>query len=296
MKIIMPEMPSGFWSGWIIVLTLVSLLGLLWLVAGAYFAKDRQHEEGDEPVWDNDLREGQDAPPIWWFSFLLGSLIFSLIYLMLYPGLGSYEGFLHWSQDSRLNEAYVAYDAQIQQSRQTIVEADLSSLQADPEMMQIAARIFRRECGVCHGAEGGGQAALFPDLHDSEWQWGGEAEQIEQSIRAGRNANMISWQAMLGDEAIAQIANYVTVIGDVGSDTHDGKALFEQSCAACHGVNGVGNPLLGAPDLTNDIWLYGGSVATITETIALGRTGIMPAFSSRLDDTQIRLLVAWLIQ
>ena len=243
----MPEMPSGFWSGWIIVLTLVSLAGVLWLVAGAYFSADRKHEEGEEPVWDTDLREGQHAPPMWWFSLLLGSLIFSLVYLMLYPGLGSYEGFLHWSQDNRLNEAYIAYDAQIEESRQVITETEINSLQADPELMETAARIFRRECGVCHGTIAEGQASLFPILRDSEWQWGSTAEQIEQTIRAGRTANMISWLAVLGDESITQLADYVAVLGDAGSDTHPGKAQYEQYCAACHGVEGTGNPCAWCP-------------------------------------------------
>ncbi len=290
----MADLPTGFWSGWIVVLTCVSLATLAWLILSVYFAPSANDESDAEPVWDNDLREGSSAPPLWWFWMILAALVFSLIYLLLYPGLGSYKGLLNWSQGSRIIESYDKYDASFQQARADIAQAGLVEIQNDLVLMQTAERIFTRECSACHGPDARGQASLFPNLMDIDWQWGSSAEQIEQTIRTGRNANMLAWQAILGDENVAQVADYVAQFGEPGTDSHPGKAVYTQNCAACHGIDGAGNPLLGAPDLADNIWLYGGDLETIRASIASGRNGVMPSFAGRLDDAQIKLLVAML--
>lgn len=289
----MADLPTGFWSGWIIVLTGVSLATLIWLVLSVYFAPGANEHSEAEPVWDNDLREGSNAPPLWWFWMLLAALVFSLIYLMLYPGLGSYKGLLNWSQGKRIVESYETYDTSFQEIRADIASKNLAEIQNDLDLMQVAERIFRRECSACHGPDGRGQASLFPNLMDIDWQWGASPEQIEQTIRGGRVANMLAWQAILGDENVGQVADYVANFSD--SDVaHPGRVVFQQSCAACHGLDGVGNPLLGAPNLTDNIWLYGGDLETVRASIAAGRNGVMPSFEKRLDDAQIKLLVAML--
>jgi cytochrome c oxidase cbb3-type subunit 3 len=231
---------------------------------------------------------------MWWFWMLFVSLIITLIYLMLYPGLGSYVGLFNWSQGKRMVEAYENFDENFADARAAIVDTSLAELQNDLGLMQTAERIFKRECSACHGPEGRGQASLFPNLHDVDWQWGGSPEQIEVSIRAGRNANMIAWGSILGDEGIDNVASYVQQLSSGADTAHPGKTQFEQMCAACHGIDGAGNPMLGAPKLSDDIWLYGGSLETIKTTLHNGRFGIMPSFSKRLDDTQIKLLVALL--
>jgi cytochrome c oxidase cbb3-type subunit 3 len=290
----MADLPTGFWSGWIVVLTCVSLATLVWLVLSVYFSPESTEEGEIETVWDNDLREGSSAPPLWWFWMLLASLVFSLVYLMLYPGLGSYKGLLDWSHGSRVVESYENYDASFQQARMDIAQTSLAEIQNDPELMQIADRIFKRECSACHGPDARGQASLFPNLMDIDWQWGSSAVQIEQTIRGGRTANMLAWQAILGDDKVNQVAEYLTEFGKPGSDAHPGQTVYQQNCAACHGLDGVGNPLLGAPNIADDIWLYGGDIENIKASIAVGRKGIMPAFAERLDDAQIKLLVAML--
>ncbi len=290
----MADLPSGFWSGWIIVITLVSLAGVAWLTWSLYFSADSQNEAEIDPVWDGDLKEGHRAPPMWWFWLLFGALIFTLIYLMLYPGLGSFTGILNWSQGSRIAESYENFDANFAEARAAITDMSLAEIQNDLDLMATADRIFSRECAACHGPDGRGQASLFPNLHDVEWQWGSSAEQIEQTIRAGRQAQMIAWGAILGDDGVQQVAEYVLLLGTDGADAHEGKAAYDQNCAACHGIDGEGNTLLGAPRLTGDIWFYGGDLESIKATIAEGRFGVMPAFNQRLDDVQIKLLVALL--
>ncbi|PCI76994.1 MAG: cytochrome-c oxidase, cbb3-type subunit III [SAR86 cluster bacterium] len=294
MKTTMADLPTGFWSGWIIVLTCVSLATLVWLIFSVYFAPSANEHPEAEPVWDNDLREGSNAPPLWWFWMLLAALVFSLIYLMLYPGLGSYKGLLNWSHGKRIVESYETYDTSFQEIRADIASKNLAEIQNDLDLMQAAERIFKRECSACHGPDARGQASLFPNLMDIDWQWGSSAEQIEQTIRGGRVANMLAWQSILGDENINQVADYVADMGDSAAADHPGQVIYQQNCVACHGVDGAGNPLLGAPNLADNIWLYGGDIETIKASIAAGRGGVMPAFNKRLDDAQIKLLVAML--
>ena len=292
----MADMPSDFWSGWIIVLTLVSLAGLAWVVFSVYSTASDGHEDGgDGPVWDENLREGSNPAPMWWFWLILSMLVTSVIYLMLYPGLGSYKGALQWSQGGRLNDSIESYEAQFGGLRSLIAEANLDTLQADAALMRSAQRVFDRNCAVCHGYDARGQASLFPNLTDDVWQWGDSPAQIEQSIRDGRNAVMVGWLQVLGGETgVAQVAAYTREIGTENANGHAGQSLYNTFCVACHGADGTGNAMLGAPSLIDDAWLYGGSDDALQQSIAYGRSGQMPAFSARLDDTQIRLLVALL--
>lgn len=291
----MADLPSGFWAGWILVVTLVSLAAVAWLVWSIYFGRDQKEESEVEPVWDETLAEGHNPPPLWWFWLLFGGMVFSLIYLMLFPGLGANTGLLNWSQGKRVTDSYENFETTFADARAAVTDMDLLQIQGDATLMATAERIFQRECAVCHGPEGRGQANLFPNLQDNYWQWGGAPEQIEQTLRSGRNANMIAWQDILTEDVIDNVSAYAMALSaEEDIETHPGKALFEQNCAACHGVTGAGNSALGASRLSDSIWLYGGDFETIRESVRHGRTGEMPAFGDRLDDFQIKLLIAWL--
>lgn len=292
----MADMPGDFWSGWIVTLTLVSLGVMVWLVFSIYFSPGahREEEDANPPVWDEDLEEGTAPAPMWWFWLIFGSMIFSVIYLILYPGLGSFSGVLTWSQDARVHDAYSNYESRFTETREDIARSKLADLQTAPALMQSAGRIFDRECSACHGADGRGQALMFPDLRDGAWQWGASPEQIEQSIRKGRQATMPGWQANMDSEALDQVTDYSIALGSNVAEEHPGRQAYATYCVACHGPKGGGNPALGAPALDDDAWLYGGDREAVRHSIAEGRNGVMPAFGDRLDDTQIRLLVAWL--
>jgi len=293
----MADLPSVFWSGWIAVLTLVSLAAMVWLVWSIYFGRDAGHGSESGPVWDGNLREGNRPPPMWWFWLLFGSLIFSIIYLMLFPGLGAFPGMLNWSQGSRVAESYDEYEARFAGARAEIAAMSLAEIQNERGLMAVAERIFRRECAVCHGPEGRGQANLFPNLFDVDWQWGGGEEQIRQSIRGGRNAVMVGWAPVLGGEGIEQAGEYVLSLAGGVDEDHPGKAAYDQNCAVCHGADGGGNILLGASRLSDPVWLYGGDRESIRETLTHGRFGVMPAFDEqRLDDTQLQLILALLVR
>ena len=288
----MTELPTGFWAGWVVVLTLVSLAFLTWFVFSIVFSKsDVQHKD---VVWDGNLREGSNPAPMWWFWLILCSLVISLIYLMLFPGLGSNPGLLNWTSGSQVVRDESAYNAEFGEQRKTIREMPLTVIHASPKIMASAQSVFDRNCAVCHGYQAQGQADLFPSLIDNAWQWGGSPAQIEQSIRAGRTAVMVAWGPILGEQGLANVSDYVMSMADDAAADHPGKTQYLQFCVACHGPTGDGNPVLGAPGLADDIWLYGGSIEAVTESIANGRSGVMPAFGERLDDTQIKLLVALL--
>jgi cytochrome c oxidase cbb3-type subunit 3 len=288
------DLPSEFWGGWIVAITVASFIALLWLIIDVY----RGGPDGNEHlVWDETLREGAKPAPIWWFWFILALMTTSVIYLMLYPGLGTFRGALGWSMGSRIEERFVDYEGQFGTQRRLVLKQSLAELASSNAAMQSAWRVFNNNCSSCHGRDAAGQARTFPDLTDAAWQWGSDESQIIATIHSGRQAAMPAWSTVVGPEGVGQLADYVLALsrGDVASvATAPGGALFQQFCMACHGDAGEGNPLLGAPALNDAAWNYGGQRADVLESIANGRSGIMPAFGSRLDETQIRLLAAWL--
>ncbi|MBN1239957.1 MAG: cytochrome-c oxidase, cbb3-type subunit III [Gammaproteobacteria bacterium] len=292
----MADMPSDFWGGWIVVLTVTTLIALGWLVANVYFGPD-DAEEIAAHTWDETLKEGTTPAPMWWFWLIFSTMIVSVVYLILYPGLGKFAGVLHWSQGHEIESSAAHYDERFGAERERIAAADVAVLRSDAAAMRAARSVFMVHCAACHGADAGGQAGLFPDLRDGEWQWGGDAAAVQQTIAGGRRAVMPPWQSALGDDGVEAVAGYVVALsagrGDAPEHAEAG-ARFQALCSACHGPAGAGNALLGAPALNDDVWLYGGGRDQIARTIAGGRSGEMPAFGARLDATQIRLLTAWL--
>lgn len=289
----MADMPNDFWSGWIVVITVVGFAGLAWFVYSIYAQDDAAHGP-DAPVWDSTLREGANPAPLWWFWLILAAMVFSVFYLMLYPGLGSYAGAFRWSQGGQYEDHAEDFVDEFAASRARLLGMNLMDLANDAEAMRAARRLFVDNCAACHGRDARGQANLFPDLRDAAWQWGGSAEQIEQTLRNGRTAVMVPWEPVLGEAGVAEVAEFVRGLAAGGMQGHPGEARYMQLCVACHGPAGEGNPLLGAPRLNDELWLYGGDETQVRASIASGRNGQMPAFGTKLDDLQIKLLIAWL--
>lgn len=290
----MADLPSEFWGGWIAAITVASFVALLWFIIDVY----RSGPDGNEQqVWDETLREGAMPAPIWWFWFILILMMISLFYVMLYPGLGRYQGALGWSMGGRIEERFVDYEQQFGTQRGLILKLPLDELADSDSAMRSAERVFKNNCSSCHGSEAAGQAQQFPDLTDAEWQWGSDESQVVETIHSGRQAAMPGWLAVAGDDGVGHLADYVLSLSSGRTDSAastTGGPLFQQYCVACHGPDGAGNPMLGAPALDDQAWTYGGERAQVLESIAHGRNGTMPAFGTRLDKTQIRLLAAWL--
>jgi cytochrome c oxidase cbb3-type subunit 3 len=244
--------------------------------------------------WDG-LREYNNPMPRWWLGLFYLTIAFALVYLLLYPGLGNFKGLLGWTQTG-------AYEAEVKQ-----VEADVAPLFAkyaatpipelakDPAAMATGRRLFVTNCAVCHGADGHGSRG-FPNLADTIWHWGGSPEQIEQTITQGRQAAMPPWGPALGEDGVKAVATYVRSLSGKTGDPAliaAGKEKFQTLCVACHGPDGKGNPMLGAPDLTDDYWLYGGSQEAIETSIRNGRMGVMPAHKDLLNPERIHVLAAY---
>jgi cytochrome c oxidase cbb3-type subunit 3 len=288
------DLPSEFWGGWIVAITAASFLALLWFIFDVY----RSGPDGNEQtVWDETLREGTKPAPIWWFWFILALMTISVIYVMLYPGLGRWRGALEWSMGSRIAERNVDYESQYGEVRRGLLRRPLDELAESETAMTSAWHVFNSNCSSCHGRDAAGQAKAFPDLTDAAWQWGSDESQIVETIHSGRQAEMPGWLAAAGEAGVSQLADYVLILSSGEAHTAaaaNGGTLYQQFCVACHGPDGAGNPLLGAPALNDRVWTYGGERTQVIESIANGRSGTMPAFGTRLDETQIHLLAAWL--
>lgn len=291
----MADLPGAFWGGWIALITVASFVALVWLVIDIYRAAS--DPEDAHAVWDENLREGAKPAPLWWFWFILALMSLSVIYLMLYPGLGAWRGALGWSQAGHYDARVADYQRRFGAARARLLAMPSDALAADGDAMASAAHVFASQCASCHGRDARGQANVFPDLRDAAWQWGGDEARISETIRAGRQAAMPPWKDVVGAPGVEKLADYVLAMaGGHGGDPSvaEGSALFSQYCIACHGPDGSGNPMLGAPALNDAAWNYGGDRAAVVASIVGGRSGTMPAFGARLDETQVRLLAVWL--
>jgi cytochrome c oxidase cbb3-type subunit 3 len=289
---------SSFWSIYVIALTLITVGGSVWLLAVT--AKRRSGSQEDETTghtWDGDLAEYNNPLPRWWLWLFVGTVIFSAIYLVLYPGFGSASGTLGWSSEQQLRAEQAKYDELARQTYARYAALSIPEIASNPEALALGRNIYANHCAACHGADARG-AKGFPNLTDASWQWGGEPEQVYQTILHGRNAAMPSWAAVLGPEGVAQTVAYVRQLGGLSHDqaaVKQGKARYEQICAACHGIDGKGNPMLGAPNLTDDDWLYGNSEAAITEALVKGRNGVMPAHGPLIGEDAVKLVAGYVL-
>ena len=225
-----------------------------------------------------------------------GTIFFSIAYLVAYPGLGKFEGLLGWTSTSQ-------YEREVAKAEDTYgpifaqyAKQPIAELIEDPEAVQIGRRLFVTYCSVCHGSDAGG-ASGFPNLTDNDWLYGSSPEQIKSSILNGRNGVMPPWGAALGEMGVENVVAYVLTLSerDASSEKAEaGKAQYDALCAACHMPDGTGSQALGAPNLTDNIWLYGGSPGAIAKTIRDGRQGVMPAHKEFLGEEKVHLLSAYI--
>lgn len=292
----MADFVSEFWHWFIIVPTLGGILAMFPLVYYNRGEKPQGEVETMGHTWDDDLQEYNNPLPGWWLNMFYITIVFGLVYLLLYPGLGHFQGFLGWSStgqyDSEIARAKDKYGPLFSQ----YAAEDLKTLTRNADAMKTGERLFATYCAVCHGSDARG-ARGFPNLRDVDWQWGGEPEQIKTTILKGRSGVMPSWEAALGgEEGVFNVAEYVLSLSDRRHNENaaaKGKEKFQQLCVGCHGADGTGNQSLGAPNLTDRIWLYGGSQKTVMESIAKGRQGRMPAHEEFLGVEKVHLLAAY---
>ncbi|RMH44739.1 MAG: cytochrome-c oxidase, cbb3-type subunit III [Gammaproteobacteria bacterium] len=290
---------TTFWHWFVVVLTVGFLVATVWLLVVTRRVKDDVHE-GDTPKvmphsYDG-IQEYNNPLPRWWLNLFYITVVFGVVYLLAYPGLGNFKGFLNWTQEKEVAQELKAAQEKYAPLFAKYQKIDIPTLaQKHPEAIEMGKRIFLNNCAVCHGSDGRGSPG-FPNLTDNDWLWGGSPEQIVASITHGRQGNMPAWKATLGDAGVEAMVSYVFKLSGRkhnASLAAEGEKKFAMFCAACHGPDGKGNQAVGAPNLTDNIWLYGGSPAVIRKTIAEGRSGRMPAHKDILGEAKIHLVAAY---
>ena len=290
----MSDFTSEFWSWFIIAIVGGGIIWLIYLLRGTNKAET---EEGVPTghVWDENLEELNNPLPRWWLWMFYITIVFSIGYLILYPGMGSFKGILGWTEVGEYEAEVAAADAEFGPIFAKFEQTPIPELAADPAAMKAGERLYVTYCAVCHGSDARG-ATGFPNLRDNDWLYGGSPEQIEATLLHGRSGVMPAWESSLGAEGIDQVASYVMSIAGREVDkasAEAGKAKYDMFCVGCHMPGGTGNQALGAPNLTNNIWLYGGSPRAIKETLAKGRNGRMPAHGEFLGTAKVHILAAY---
>lgn len=292
----MSDFNSNFWSVYVAAVTLAGIIAcllLLWITARKKVVPNADNTTGH--VWDEDLREMNNPMPRWWMWLFVFTIVISLLYLVAYPGLGTYQGELRWTSIGEHTKDVQQAEREIAPLYAAFAGKPTEEVARDPQAMGIGERLFMNNCAQCHGSDARGSKG-FPNLADGDWLYGGAPAQISESLHKGRMGVMPPMAAAVGSpEDVKNVAHYVL---SLSGSPHDslraslGKSKFG-ACAACHGVGGKGNPAVGAPNLSDDIWLHGWGEAAIISIINTGKTSQMPAQAEKLTEAQIQVLTAY---
>ncbi len=293
----MADFNSDFWHWYIAILTVLSILACVWLLrwmTSGHKKTDQIEDTGH--VWDGDLTELNNPLPRWWLGLFYITIAFGGFYLLLYPGLGSYAGILEWSSKTEYEQEVAKVEAEVGPLFARYQQTAILDLIKDEDALKVGERLYANYCATCHGSDARG-ARGYPNLRDNVWIWGGDPANIKTTIMQGRQAAMPAWEGPLGGESgVDEVAQYLLSLSGratIAELADKGKAKFDIFCVACHGPTGTGNPALGAPNLTDDVWLYGGSITRISQSIAKGRNGKMPAHADFLGEAKVHLLAAY---
>ncbi len=294
----MSDFFNGGWGIYIAVVTGVGIIWCLYLLFSQRKTNVTYEADGSVAdtghVWDGDLRELNNPLPRWWMWMFVLSCIFAIVYLVLYPGMGTYEGSLGYTTRNAHEASVVQANEQLKPVYAKYMSMDAKQVAADPAAREMGQRLFLNHCAQCHGSDAGGSKG-FPNLADTDWLYGGDTQDIKQTLIAGRAGVMPAF-AHLESAQVSDVANYVRNLSGLAADqikVGRGAEVYKSNCAACHGAEGKGMAAMGAPNLTDKVWLYGGSEATIIETVLKGRNGMMPAHETILTPEKIHLLTAY---
>lgn len=283
---------NSFWSTFVIVITVAMFIGCLWLL----LANSRGVPgEVKDHSWDDDLQEYNNPLPRWWFNLFLLTLVFGAVYLVMYPGLGNLPGVLGWSKEKQMQADLDQLTAKRRAAFAALAGMDIPTLAKNPSAQSLGHSIFLNNCAGCHGADAKG-AIGFPNLTDNDWLFGGEPDKIVESITHGREGMMPPFGAALSPEALNALLDFVPHWSDPTLSAEKREAGMKQfmiTCAACHGPDGKGNQVIGSPNLTDDIWLFGGTREQVRETITNGRHARMPAHENILSADEIRVVASY---
>ncbi len=291
---------SSFWHWYITILSVGYIFAVLWLLLVTRRTKSSMDEQGTDQLMEHSydgIQEYNNPMPRWWIQLFYITIIFAFLYLALYPGLGNFKGYLNWTSAGQHAEEVAVAEKTYGPIFKKYAAISIEELtDSHPEALEMGQRIFLNNCAVCHGSDAGG-APGFPALNDNDWLHGGTPAQIEKIISEGKSSSMPAWEAILGKSGVEEVASYVFKLSNRPQVNEElaaaGKARYDTMCVACHGADGKGVQMLGGPNLTDNIWLYGGSAGTIAKTIAQGRNGEMPAHKGRISSDRIHLVAAY---
>ncbi|MDM8545118.1 cytochrome-c oxidase, cbb3-type subunit III [Candidatus Venteria ishoeyi] len=293
---------SPFWSWFIIAGTGGGIIAMF--ILNIWLGKDSgpKGENGETVtmghVWDEDLAEYNNPLPKWWLNMFYITLVFGIVYLILYPGMGSFQGVLGWTQANQYDTEVKAADAQYGPLYEKHLKVPVAALVKDADALKMGERLYLNYCTVCHGSDAGGGPG-YPNLRDEDWLWGGTPEQIKAGITNGRMGMMPpkGGKTDMTEADVQDVAAYVFSLSGrdaKAGDAAKGKTTFDTVCMACHLPDGKGNQALGGANLTDNIWLYGGSEKAVHKTITEGRSGKMPAHGEFLGEAKVHLLTAYI--
>jgi cytochrome c oxidase cbb3-type subunit 3 len=292
----MSDFNANFWSVYVAGATVVGIIAcllLLWITARKKVTPTADNTTGH--VWDGDLTEMNNPMPRWWMWLFVITIVFSLIYLAAYPGLGNYEGNLKWSSRAEHAAEVDKANKELAPFYAQFTARKVEEVAGDPNAMAVGERLFMNNCSQCHGSDARGSKG-FPNLADTDWLHGGTPDKIVESITKGRTGAMPPMAAAVGSpDDVKNVANYVLSLSNAPHDSvraQLGKSKFV-ACAACHGMDGKGNQAIGAPNLTDDIWLHGWGEQAIINMVNNGKTNVMPAQEGKLTAAQIYVLGAY---
>lgn len=292
----MSDFTSGFWSFYVAGLTLVSIIAclvLLWISGTTKAATLQDNTTGH--VWDGDLKEMNNPLPKWWVYLFVITVVFALVYGLLYPTFGKFQGVLGWSSTGQHTAEVAKVEAAIAPIYARFKDMTPEAIAADPQANAIGERLFMNYCAQCHGSDARG-ARGFPNLTDNDWLGDGSPDAIKAVIANGRNGVMPAMAAAVGGpEDVRNVAHYVLSLSDTPHDpvrAVQGKAKFA-SCAACHGADGKGLSAIGAPNLTDGVWLHGWGEEAIVRAVNNGINNAMPGQAALLNSDQIDVLAAY---
>jgi len=285
-------------SYWVAAITLINIFACYWLIKWTMKVREGESAVGEVTghKWDENLEEYNNPLPRWWLWLFYGTIIFSLVYLVLYPGLGNFKGMLGWSSTGQYQDEVKVADAKYGPIFAKFAGTPIPELARDKAAMEAGRRLFATYCTQCHGSDAGG-TTHFPNLTDNDWLYGGTPEKIQETILKGRNGMMPPMGPVLGEQGVEEVAAYVMSLSGRKVDpklAEAGKQKFVSAgCVGCHGMDAKGNQAIGAPNLTDTIWLHGSTARSIKETITKGRTGKMPAHEKFLGKDKVHLLAAY---
>jgi len=290
-------MPA-FWSWFVAAGTIAFVIWCVYLIswAGKQGPQNKEDEDLVGHVWDGDLEEWNNPAPKWWLYLYFITIAWAVGYMIVYPGIGAFDGVFGWSQEGQYEDEMQAAEARYEPIYERFAAMNFEDLVKDPDALALGGSLFASYCTTCHGSDARG-ATGYPNLTNNDWQWGSTEKDIITSITNGRIAVMTPWAQLLGsDEAVDNMVNYVQSLSgtvEAGDGAESARTQFTTFCAACHLPTGTGNPVLGAPNLTDDTWLYGSSAEAIRTAIEQGRQGQMPAHGEFLGENRTRILAAY---